>query len=149
MHFIHSEHFIPDSTVDRTPQRKRTGTWQEASTHHHPPVFSRPLNQTRSNYYLHLEIVSIPFDFCSPMTKSSSFPMKLSKCLYCTPLLFLYFSRSTLILEQSRSLLEALSPERLLSLSSCCLIPETLLLCFPTSQHQACLFPELLICFKW
>lgn len=46
---------------------------------------------------------------------------------------FICFITSALILEQSWLLLQALSPERLLSLSSCSLIPETLLLCFPTS----------------
>lgn len=61
---------------------------------------------------------------------------------------FICFITSALILEQSWLLLEALSPERLLSLSSCSLIPETLLLCPPPHLVASGLFiPQALNLF--
>lgn len=94
------------------------------------------LNQNKSRYCFHC--------ICLQAVKQPN-------CLSCPSFvnLVICFITSALILQHIKLFFKVLSVERLLSMPSCSLNPKTHLLCFPTLYHWACLFPKLLICFKW
>lgn len=163
MHFSHLEHSVPtDATLDWKMWRKRRATCRQSFIHLLHLQNKPKWTETRWPYglraffgwwslvqihgYNKKQPITTPSDLYqfSRVLNRASEHLKLHKLApfswsypnasilppFVHP--FICFITST-ILEQSWLLLEALSPERLLSLSSCSLIPKTLLLCFPTS----------------